>query len=1155
MLHAVTPRHSKASYFALKGLFVGLADFAGLESRIAALPEKERGNAFEVFAEAYLVTQRQFQATEVWPEKHTPESVRRQLCLTSGDMGIDGVYQDTAGTLNAYQVKFRTGRPSLSWRELSTFFGLSDSANLRVLITNCNDVTEVASNRVSFFCVRGSDLDRLERGDFEEMSLWLQGAPIVRKPKTPWPHQERAISAIAASLQIHDRVTAVMACGTGKTLVALWLAERTGCKKVIVLVPSLALMRQTLHEWLRETSWHRLSYRCVCSDPQVSRGADEIVCLQSDPDFPVNTNSEEVAKYLAQPFDGVRVIFSTYQSASVVANALHGHGRFDLGICDEAHKTTGREGTLFSFALQDRNLPIKKRVFLTATPRHYDVSRRDKEGDAKLVYSMDVPESYGPVAHELSFVEASRLGIICNYKVVISVVTTAMVTDAAIRRGEVVVRGDNVKARQVANQIALERAVSEHGINRIFTFHSNVESAQSFVAIGGKGMGAYLPDFNTYHINGKMRTADREAILRQFAAAQRGLVSNARCLTEGVDVPAVDMVAFMSPKKSQVDIVQATGRAMRKDPANLAKTTGYILVPLFLEIAVDESIEAALVRTGFEDIWNILEALQEQDESIAEIIRQMREDKGRTGGFDDARFREKAEVLGPILSIGQLRFAIASQCIERLASMWDERYGELRHFNEEYGHCNVPHDSPEYSQLAIWAYSQRTKKKQGKLSRERIARLDALGWVWDPYDAAWEEMFEALQDYISKHGHCNVPTAWPDNPQLANWVHQGQRSRKKHGKLSPERIARLDALGFVWNLKDATWDEMLVALQDYKSKHGHCNVSFSWPENPALGSWVRTQRWEKKQGRVSPQRIARLEALGFAWTQSSTVLSSPDQRAAASERMIAALQDFKSKHGHCNVPRTWTVNPELANWLQRQRRANMKGKLSMERIEQLQALGFTWNPNTAAWEEKFAALVDYKSKHFDCNVSYGWPDNPALANWVRNQRAARKQERLSPERIARLEVLGFAWNQSNTAQRISAHRAPAWDRMIAALREFKSKHGHCNVPRPWPEMPQLANWVTHLRSANRLGTLSSARREQLESLGFTWNTLIASWDRMFAAIQDFKSKHGHCNVPRDWSVKPQLANWVRNQRRARKLERLSPERIDRVEALGFIWTE
>jgi predicted helicase len=184
----------------------------------------------------------------------------------------------------------------------------------------------------------------------------------------------------------------------------------------------------------------------------VKSDRDEIILRSSDLDFPVTTDSAQVRAFLAAEFDGVKLVFSTYQSAHVVAAGMQRGESFDLAIFDEAHKTAGREGVHFGFALSDKNLAIRKRLFLTATPRHYDLRKRDREGDARLVYSMDAPEIYGPVAHQLTFAEAARRGIICHYRVIISVVTSDMVNDHLLRHGEVLVEGDAVQARHVAPQ-------------------------------------------------------------------------------------------------------------------------------------------------------------------------------------------------------------------------------------------------------------------------------------------------------------------------------------------------------------------------------------------------------------------------------------------------------------------------------------------------------------------------------------------------------------------------------------------------------------------------------------------------------------------------------------------------------------------------------
>ena len=311
-------------------LFDLLESFAELEARLASLPtQQERGDAFEVFAEAYFATQKLVGAEEVWPADQVPIAVLQAHALPTKDMGTDGVCKTWAGQYNAYQSKFRTGRPSLTWQELSTFMGLTDQVGERVLFTNCDDLPEVMDARRKFFCIRGTDLDRLTKDDLKAIADWVQGAFVTRKRKEPLPHQVEALEAIIAGLDQNDRVTAVMACGTGKTLVSLWLAERMKAKRILVLIPSLALVRQTLHEWMKETAWERPRFIAVCSDPTVATGVeDALVVHQRDLDFPVTTDVSEVREFLA---DSKRWCSDCLLDLSVRARRWRSHqgnGRF-----------------------------------------------------------------------------------------------------------------------------------------------------------------------------------------------------------------------------------------------------------------------------------------------------------------------------------------------------------------------------------------------------------------------------------------------------------------------------------------------------------------------------------------------------------------------------------------------------------------------------------------------------------------------------------------------------------------------------------------------------------------------------------------------------------------------------------------------------------
>jgi len=1148
-----TARHPKAKYFVQRHLFAGLTSFAELESKIAALPdEKSRGDAFEVFAEAYLATQRKYDAAQVWPHGSVPLDILKNLGLTQQDQGVDGVLQTLLGQFNAYQIKFRTGRPSLTWRELSTFIGLADSPRIhsRVLLTNCDELPAVLNDRQGFFCIRGADLDRLEADDFRAMEAWLADAAFVAPKKSPQPHQTEALDVLLPALQTHDRVSAIMACGTGKTLVALWVAERLEAKRVLVLLPSLALLRQTLHEWLRETHLPNLAYLCVCSDATVKEGIDALTTQQSDLDFQVSTDAANVRSFLDAPFAGVKIIFSTYQSASVIGAAMKPGEAYDFAVFDEAHKTAGREGRNFGYALEDKKLPIRKRLFLTATPRHYNPHDRDREGEAKLLFSMDNPAVYGPQAYRLTFAEAARRGIICGYKVIISVITSEMVTNELLSHGEVLVNGDAVRARQVANQIALRDAIEKYGASKVFTFHKTVDSAASFVVDGNEGIRTHLPDFKTFHVNGSMPTARRERELRDFRAAARAVVSNARCLTEGVDVPAVDMVAFLSPRRSRVDIVQATGRAMRRSPG---KTTGYVLVPLYVEQVSGETIEAAVSRSAFDEVWDVLHSLQEQDDVLAELIRNMGEQKGQGKGFDDSRFADRIEFVGSCVSLQTLRSAVTTRCFESLFSSWDTFFGKLVAFKERFGHCNVETLWDEDISFARWVTAQRTRRKKGVLTDEQIARLDSLGFVWDwqtqSADGNWMRWFQKLKLFKERFGHCNVGT-YEEDKAIGRWV-VSQRIRKNKGLLSEEQIRWLQELGFVWDFQtqktQETWMKWYRELETYAQENGDPHVPRTHP-NTKLASWVWIQRSrrEKAYGNTPPlakQQVALLDKLGFRW----------DAREEKWAEQFEQLKKFKEQNGHCEVGFVADANDDLLGWIRTQRTMLAHGKLATDRKQKLDAIGFSWSGEITdrRWDEMYELLKIYHTTHGDADVPHRWKDNHKLAAWVSAQRQRRKQGKLSDEEVRLLDKLGLTWKSRDVG---------TWEDRLAEVAAFKAKHGHCEIPI---DKTKLGQFVNRMRTDRNSGKLSIERVAKLDAVGFLWGSsrmeevggegINRSWKIRYDELVQYKATHGDCKVPYNLSENPELGRWVSQQRQQRKSGKLHLKRVEMLQAIGFDW--
>jgi len=1061
-------KHVKARHWIATGIFDALTSFHDFEQRINGIAEeKDRGDVFEIFVEGFLATQPIMQCVTHWVVGDIPLTLRQQYNLPSDAKGIDGVYESRLGTHVAYQVKYRQ-KGYLTYTEVAPFLGITERFTERVIFTTASELADDALNRGGMRLVRGDDFRALELDDLARIEAWLKAKPLPRSPYTPKPYQTDALTDIKTALNTHDRATVVMACGTGKTLVSLWASQDAQPKTVLVLVPSLTLLQQTLGEWSKHHTFAPgFRYLCVCSDQTVGLRNDELEVRPSDVEFRIDTNPEEVTRFLAHPTDDVKVIFSTYQSSPVVGAGAAGY-TFDMGIFDEAHKTTGREGGAFSYALSDERLRIRKRLFFTATPRHYDIRHRDKEGEFR-VQSMDDVLVYGNLAHTLSFASAAKRDIICPYKVVISLIDKHMVSDFARKHGITLIETDLMRARWVAHLLAFRQAVENTGATKALTFHSRVKAAQEFASDTPHGIGRYLNGYDVRHVHGKQRSSERKSHIDAFRHAEKGVLTNARCLTEGVDVPAVDMVAFLDPKQSRIDIAQATGRAMRKPQGASTKTVGYVVVPLFAADCEQSSLDEAIESEAFDQVADVLNALQEHDEDLVDIIRELRERKGAGKPFGLTRLREKVEVIGPAVDLERLNTSISIAIADRIGMSWDEWYGRLTVYKQREGNCLVPYgycDPASGYRLGQWVRNQRPDKEN--MSPERRQRLEALGFVWDFLAAQWEEGFRSLERFRQREGHCLAPHSYRDPAsgyRLGQWVSVQRRTRET---MSPDHRQRLDALGFVWDPYADRWEEGFGYLERYHKENGDYLMPHSYRDPISgyrLGSWVTNQR--TAQNTMPPERRQRLDALGFVW----------DMLAVQWEEGFRYLERYRKDNGDALVPKTYrdpASGYRLGQWVSVQRKD--KETLSPERRQRLDALDFVWDPFSVQWEEGFGYLERYHKENGDALVPKTYRDPASgyrLGQWVAVQR--RNKDTMSPERRQRLEALGFAWNSLTTQ----------WEEGVRSLAIFRQREGHCRVPQKHREQGfRLGLWISNQRADK--DTMSPDRRERLDALGFVW---------------------------------------------------------------------
>ena len=505
---------------------------------------------------------------------------------------------------------------------------------------------------------------------------------------------------------------------------------------------------------------------------------------------------------------------------------------------------------------------------------------------------------------------------------------------------------------------------------------------------------------------------------------------------------------------------------------------------------------------------------------------------------------------------------------ERLSALgfdWEPRDGDwerwmdrIRAFRRTHGHCTVPERERE---LAGWVERVREQYHLGQLSAERVKLLTELGFSWqldrEVGAARWAGRLGELEEFKRQHGHCRVPNHSKEWPALAVWV-GNLRQERRRGKLSQARIEALDALGFDWEpgnaAGEARWEARYVQLVEYQARHGHCSVPAKWAEDHAFGHWVHNQRAFKKCGRLSAERVRRLEALGFAWEGAD---GRSDPQEVYLEKMLAALEVFRREHGHTEVPKSYE-DGRLAKWVVRQRVALRSGEMSAERRARLEAAGFVWRAtrrqDAARWEERFAQLLAFRERFGHCRVPMRWAEDTCFAHWMHNLRVFRNRGTLNDERIARLEAIGFEWKGPQfRCPTFDAH----WESMFAQLVAFHAQHGHTEVPPGSMAATGLGKWVQRQRHAVKRGELRADRRAQLEALGFSSHGTRRGdadrWERRFAQLVAFRARFGHCRVTKTFREDSAFGHWVDNQRLFKRQGKLSAERMARLEECGIVW--
>ena len=623
--------------------------------------QRERGTLFEKLTLAYLKNEPTYKALyqNVWLLSEVPESYG----IPKKDTGVDLVAEQKNGDLVAIQAKFYTNKVGKS--EINSFVAeLGKSYYQRGLIVstmddwNSNARETIDQNEKGIEIIGLSDL-RNSQIDWSQFNFERPENVVVKKPKKLRDYQQTAKENALAHFKENDRGQLIMAPGTGKTFTSLKISEalskdKDGPFKVLYLVPSIQLLTQTLRGWNNDTEL-TITSMAVTSDRDASRGTDGTEDIKaSDIGYPATTSSKKILQNwhdfesLPKPTD-MLVVFSTYQSIEVIGEAQkEGFPEFDFIISDEAHRTTGaheaaKEASAFSKVHSNNNVKGLKRMYQTATPKIYGESAKKNAKDKSiLLSSMDDESKYGEVFFRMGFGQAVSRDILTDYKVMVLAVDEAAIQKDMQRTladpenglniddvGRIVGIWNGMMRRNGYKNPIKNSPYDGAPLERAIAFTRTIEESKKVSSQFEEVVNEYISEaiedesihLSMRHADGKMNALQKGEILDWLAnpnkpADEARIVSNVRFLTEGIDIPTLDAVIFLSPKKSQVDIVQAVGRIMRKAEG---KDYGYIILPIV--IPTGEKPETILDNNkNYETVWQVINALRSVDERFEAMI-------------------------------------------------------------------------------------------------------------------------------------------------------------------------------------------------------------------------------------------------------------------------------------------------------------------------------------------------------------------------------------------------------------------------------------------------------------------------------------------------------------------------------------------------------
>ena len=501
-------------------------------------------------------------------------------------------------------------------------------------------------------------------------------------------------------------------------------------------------------------------------------------------------------------------------------------------------------------------------------------------------------------------------------------------------------------------------------------------------------------------------------------------------------------------------------------------------------------------------------------------------------------------------SINKKLINISIRLIIREKMTFDEWYKIANEYKEQYGNLLVPvsYVAPTGKNLGSWIRTQRDNYRKGKISKDKQEKLEAIGMVWTLKEhISFQDMLKVAIIYQKEHGNLLVPVKYvaPTGEALGRWI-QNRRTEYKNKTLLKERIDALENIGMVWQVNQSYgWPYMYKLAEDYYKAHGNLLITRNYvtQNGEPLGRWIATRRCEYMAGTLSKEKQEKLEAIGMVWQLIEH----------AWDKKFAKAKAYYTKHGHLlTIKINLSKEDEnLLSWLREQRYKYKKGELSEEKIKKLESIGMKLEADYKKWYKMFKMAGYYYQKYGNLDVpsDYITSTGKNLGSWIKLQRELYDTKELTKEEIENLNSIGMIWHPEKEI---------SWDEMYKLAKEYFLQHGNLDIPKNYvtPNNERLGFWLENERQLYKFNQLSKEKQEKLESIGIVWQEKICSnWNEMYELAKDYYLKFGDLAVSRNYIVKngENLGKWIMSNRHAYLSGNLSPERIQKLEAIGMIW--